>query len=282
MLKQRVITAIVLAAVFLGVLFFLPIPLFPAFVATIVLISAWEWANLCGFTALWQRALYVIFQAAAIAGAALYVGALPLGGATPIDAELHYRPILIAGCTWWALALLWVQGYPTSALLWRHPALRAVMGFFVLVPTWAGLSYVRLQEQGAWLVLMIVAVVATADIGGYFVGRRFGQRKLAPNVSPGKTWEGFLGGVSANVCLALLVWFFTGQALWAIIALVLPTSLVSVLGDLLESMVKRERGIKDSSALLPGHGGVLDRVDSLTAAVPVFALALTAVDVTLG
>lgn len=282
MLKQRVITALVLAAVFLSVLFYLPVPLFPAFVATIVLISAWEWANLCGFTSRSGRFFYVVLQALVIGGAAYSVGALPFASDGAARGPIHYRPLFIAACTWWAIALLWVQGYPSSAILWRHPWVRAAMGFFVLVPTWAALSFVRMQEQGAWLVLMIVAVVAAADIGGYFIGRRFGRHKLAPNVSPGKTWEGFLGGVIANIFLALAIWWLTGHAFLAIAALVLPASLVSVLGDLLESMIKRERGIKDSSALLPGHGGVLDRVDGITAAAPVFALALIAVDYTPG
>jgi phosphatidate cytidylyltransferase len=126
------------------------------------------------------------------------------------------------------------------------------------------------------LILLIVAVVASADIGGYFTGRAWGKHKLKPAVSPGKTWEGFAGGVAANILLALVLWQVTGSNLVILLAIILPTSLVSVLGDLLESMVKRHRGIKDSGALLPGHGGVLDRVDSLTAAAPVFALALLA------
>lgn len=276
MLKQRVITASILALVFLGVLFFLPVPLFPVFIATIVLISAWEWANLSGIASLWGRALYVVFVAIAIALTASAVDVLPY----PVPAlagAASFQTVFIVGCSWWALALLWVQGYPSSALLWRRPLVRALMGVFVLVPTWAAFSYVRLQDNGAWLVLMIVAVVAAADIGGYFVGRSLGRHKLAPNVSPGKTWEGFFGGVAANVCLGCVLVLSLDLAWSWVFALVIPTSLVSVLGDLLESMIKRERGIKDSSALLPGHGGVLDRVDSLTAAGPVFALALTAV-----
>lgn len=122
--------------------------------------------------------------------------------------------------------------------------------------------------------LLIVAVVACADIGGYFAGRRWGKRKLAPAVSPGKTWEGFLGGVCFNFLLSLVVWGLVGGNYFMLLAIILPASLASVLGDLFESMLKRHRGIKDSSALLPGHGGVLDRVDGLTAAAPVFALAL--------
>ena len=278
MLKQRILTACVLAATFLAVLFFLPAGLFLAFVALIVLLGAWEWSNLSGITGMAGRLAYLLLQAAALLLAALYVGIVGLG--TPIEPTLaqsvddRFSHLLLAGCTWWAVALLWVQGYPSSSLLWGRRSLRALMGFFVLVPAWIGFSYVRLQDNGAWLVLMIVAVVAAADIGGYFVGKRFGKRKLAPAVSPGKTWEGFLGGIGANILFALALWLATENALLAVLALVVPTSLVSVLGDLLESMVKRERGIKDSSALLPGHGGVLDRVDSLTAAAPVFALVL--------
>lgn len=281
MLRQRIFTAIFLAAFFLLAVFVLPTPLFSAFIAMIVLISAWEWSNLSGFVEIYQRVLYVVFMAGVVLGLAVYLQVL-----TPefLSAEsmsknimnTRYRNVFVVSCVWWALALLWVQSYPTSALLWGRKLLRALMGVVVLIPTWAAFTYVRLQPDGIWLVLTIVGIVAAADIGGYFVGRRFGRRKLALNVSPGKTWEGFFGGVVANVLFALVVWQFMGVSLSWAVALVLPASFVSVLGDLLESMVKRERGIKDSSALLPGHGGVLDRVDSLTAAAPVFALALLA------
>lgn len=282
MLKQRVMTALVLAVVFVLALFFLPVPLFSAFVATIVLISAWEWANLSGFVKSWQRVVYVALQALCILGVAYFIGIIQPDATLAIGATDRYQAVLLVGCSWWALALLWVQGYPSSALLWGRRVMRALMGFFVLVPTWAAFSYVRSHDSGAWLVLLIVAVVAAADIGGYFVGRKLGRHKLAPNVSPGKTWEGFLGGVAANAILGTVLWWLTGNALWAVVALVITTSLASVLGDLLESMVKRERGVKDSSSLLPGHGGVLDRVDSLTAAAPVFALILIALELRFG
>ncbi|MCP8898608.1 phosphatidate cytidylyltransferase [Gilvimarinus xylanilyticus] len=282
MLKQRVMTALVLAAVFVLALFYLPVPLFSAFVATIVLISAWEWANLSGFSKPWQRVIYVALQAVCILGVAYFIGIIQPDATLAVGATERYQAVLLVGCSWWALALLWVQGYPSSALLWGRRVMRALMGFFVLIPTWAAFSYVRSHDSGAWLVLLIVAVVAAADIGGYFVGRKFGRHKLAPNVSPGKTWEGFLGGVAANAIVGAVLWLLTGNALWAVIALVITTSLASVLGDLLESMVKRERGIKDSSSLLPGHGGVLDRVDSLTAAAPVFALILIALELRFG
>lgn len=279
MLKQRVITAVVLAAIFLGSLFWLPVPLFAAFTATVVLIAAWEWSNLAGFIRHRGRIAYVLATALLLGGVGVYLNIItftldpfePLIVSISVD---RYRDLLVIGVAWWALALLWVQGYPSSALLWSRRPVRALMGALVLVPTWVALTYVRAQPGGAWLVLMIVAVVAAADIGGYFVGRRFGRHKLAVNVSPGKTWQGFAGGVLANLGLALPLWLLTPLELSTVLLLVIPTSLVSVLGDLLESMVKRERGIKDSGGLLPGHGGVLDRVDSLTAAAPVFALML--------
>lgn len=279
MLKQRVLTAIVLAAVFLLALIYLPGPLFSAFAATVTLIGAWEWANLSGWTRAWQRALYVLLASAVMASAAFYldINTLPdAGGALDESQLLAFRNILVGGCLWWAVALLWVQGYPSSALLWHSRWMRALMGGLVLIPAWAGLSFLRVQEGGAWLLVLLLAVVACADIGGYFTGRRWGRRKLAASVSPGKTWEGFAGGVVANLLLAVLIGLFWKGSLLFWLAIIVPTSLVSVLGDLLESMVKRHRGIKDSSALLPGHGGVLDRVDSLTSAAPVFALALLA------
>ncbi len=273
MLKQRVITALILSAIFLAALFYLPVPLFSVFVALVMLVSAWEWANLAGFGRSWQRFGYVVLVATATFLAGYYLEMSVWSPDITVDSG-KFREILIIGCVWWAVALLFVQGFPSSAILWRHPLLRGLMGLFVLVPTWAAFTYVRAQEHGALLVLLIVAVVACADIGGYFAGRRWGKRKLAPAVSPGKTLEGFLGGVSFNFLLSLIVWGFVGGSYPMLLAIILPTSLVSVLGDLFESMLKRQRGIKDSSALLPGHGGVLDRVDSLTAAAPVFALAL--------
>ena len=273
MLKQRVITALILVTVFLAAVFYLPVPLFSAFTALIVLIAAWEWANLAGFGQLWQRLVYVALIAVTMLAAALYLDLSVFAASLDIE-PLKYRAALLIGCAWWALALLLVQGYPSSAILWGAPFTRVLMGVLVLVPTWIAFTYVRAQLNGAWLVLFIVAIVASADIGGYFAGRRWGKHKLKPAVSPGKTWEGFMGGVAANMLLTLIIWLIVGGNYLMLLAIVLPTSLVSVLGDLLESMVKRHRGIKDSGVLLPGHGGVLDRVDSLTAAAPVFALAL--------
>ncbi|QEY12521.1 phosphatidate cytidylyltransferase [Cellvibrio sp. KY-YJ-3] len=274
MLKQRVITALVLAIIFIVALFGLPAGYFSFFVGAIVLIGAWEWACLAGFPARWQRALYALFILVVLSLASFYLGFE--GEASPnLDADA-IRELLIAGCIWWAIALLLVQGYPSSALLWGHKILRLLMGLLVLIPTWVALVYVRQQEAGAWLVLLLMLIVAMADSGGYFAGKRFGKHKLASAVSPGKTWEGFAGGLIANCVLALMLSLTLELSLLLMLVLVVPTSLVSVLGDLLESMLKRQAGIKDSGTILPGHGGILDRVDGVTAAAPVFALALLA------
>lgn len=274
MLKQRVITALILAVIFLAALFGLPAGYFSFFIGAVLLIGAWEWAKLSGFPALWPRLAYSVALLALLLGAATYFGFA--GEASPRLADNAIRDLLVIGCGWWALALLFVQGYPSSSLLWGHKLLRLVMGVLVLIPTWVALVYVRQQTNGAWLVLLLILVVALADSGGYFAGRRFGKHKLAPAVSPGKTWEGFAGGFLANCCLAVLLAVAVDVELLWILIVILPASLVSVLGDLLESMVKRHAGVKDSGNILPGHGGILDRVDGITASAPVFALALLA------
>lgn len=270
MLKQRVITALILTAVFLAALFGLPHVLFAAFIGAVVLIGAWEWANLSSCGAVWQRMAYVIFIGLVLAAAAHTSGLLLEQGLN----LLVIQAILMLAVAWWLIALVLVKTFSASTLVWGHPLLRLAMGVLVLVPTWLALVYVRFQPQGAWLVVMIAAIVAAADTGGYFTGRKFGKHKLAPAVSPGKTLEGFAGGVVANFLLAALVAWLSGGNYLVVLAIILPTSLFSVLGDLLESMVKRHAGVKDSGVILPGHGGILDRVDSITAAAPVFALAV--------
>ncbi len=274
MLKQRVITALVLALIFLAALFGLPSGYFSFFIGAVLLIGAWEWANLSGFPAIWQRLAYSFLLVVLLIIVSLYLGFE--GEASPRLDSLAIRDVLILGCGWWALALLLVQGYPSSSVLWGHKVLRLLMGILVLIPTWVALVYVRQQSNGAWLVLLLMLIVAVADSGGYFAGRRFGKHKLAPAVSPGKTWEGFAGGFFANCLLALILGLILDASILLMLALVIPTSLVSVLGDLLESMVKRHAGAKDSGNILPGHGGILDRVDGITAGAPVFALSLLA------
>lgn len=269
MLKQRIITAVILAILLLGALFFAPAQQFDALIALVVFIAAWEWANMSGFSQQGQRILYALVTMACVAGTACYSGYASDAGLS----REALKTVFGLACGWWAVALLWVQSYPGSGVLWGRRWSTALMGLLVLVPTWVAFMFLRSEPQGAWLILLLVAIVAAADIGAYFVGRAIGKRKLALAVSPGKSWEGFWGGFATCMLLALGLsyWLDTGMVLLAIVA---PVALSSVLGDLLASMVKRQRGIKDSSNLLPGHGGFMDRVDSLTAAAPVFALAI--------
>ncbi len=175
---------------------------------------------------------------------------------------------LYASLGWWALALLWIAVAPASVNRGRA----AVAGLFALVPVW--LALVRLHAQGPQLMLFLLLLVVAADIGAYFAGRALGKHKLAPRVSPGKTWEGVGGGlVAAALMAAFGVWWFSMDTV-PFMALCILVAIASVVGDLTESMFKRHAGLKDSGTLLPGHGGVLDRVDSVTAAAPVFLIGL--------
>ncbi|MFT6387189.1 MAG: phosphatidate cytidylyltransferase [Cellvibrionaceae bacterium] len=275
MLKLRIITAALLLSTFLVVLFLLPFLAFVVFVTAVVLIGAWEWANLSGFESGLQRLLYVFATAFLMILVGIYVDIIgSLKTSALMDLNLVRNIMLVAG-VWWAVALLWVQGYPSSAVLWGQGWVRAFMGWLVLLPMWLAVIYLDQLSKGPWLTLLLLLTVVVADTGAYFFGRAFGKRKLAVNVSPGKSWEGFWGGLFCCAILAVVVAAYTDSERWLVLMMILlVTSLSSVLGDLLESMVKRYRNIKDSGSILPGHGGVMDRIDSITAAAPIFVLAL--------
>ncbi len=273
MLKQRVITAVAIVVPLLAALVWLePAPLMALF-ALVVVGAAWEWSDMSGIRAPGLRGLYCLIVAAGMTGFAFQAN---LFNAVP-NIEL-IRDAMHVAVIFWAIALLWVMGYPGSAGLWGSVAVRALMGLVVLLPTWLALYYLRVQGQGALLILYVLVVVVAADVGAYFAGRAWGRAKLAVNVSPNKSWAGFWGGLAASQALALVAGLFWpgGLPLELPVFMVLSgvASLASVLGDLLESMVKRHRGIKDSGNLLPGHGGLMDRLDSLTAAIPVFTLGM--------
>jgi phosphatidate cytidylyltransferase len=160
-------------------------------------------------------------------------------------------------------------------MIWQHVLVRSVMGFVVLIPAALALIYAHSQNDGNGFFLYLVGIVVFADVGAYFSGKRWGKKKLAPAVSPGKSWAGFFGGlVSVAIFAAVVASMYPIMGLTALqlIVVTVISALASVLGDLLESMLKRHRGIKDSSQLLPGHGGILDRIDSICAAAPVFVL----------
>lgn len=273
MLKQRVITAVLMAGIFLAAIAWLPVPGLGLLFGVLVALGAWEWSSLAG----WQRPVArVLYVAVVLSALAAVYGYCQLG-AQPLREQV--QPLLGVACLWWAFALLWVKGYPDSAVLWRTVLVRSAMGMLILVPGWMAAVYLLSFPPGGLLMVVLVIVVASADIGAYFTGKRYGRHKLALLVSPAKTWEGFWGGVAACTLLAVVLWHLLPEradhiGLASVIAVIVVTGLASVVGDLTVSMVKRESGVKDSGSLLPGHGGVLDRLDSLCAAAPVFALGL--------
>lgn len=279
MLKQRLLTIAVLLPLFVWCVLAMPTAYFALCVALMVLIGAWEWAGLIGMTARAQRVAYLAVVAAAL-GAAAGLLALPL-----------LRQLVLAGAVfWWAIALIWLrrysldpQGFSRSL---RHGGpqhfppywLFGMLGIVVLVPAWLGLVIIHGNDfAGGYLVLLLMVVVWGADSGAYIAGHLWGRTKLAPAVSPGKSWEGVYGGLAAAL-LGVLgggLWFGVDwRTMVTLMLLGFITVLFSVVGDLFESMVKRLAGVKDSGRLLPGHGGMLDRIDSVTAAAPVFALGL--------
>ncbi len=255
-----------MAAVMIAAIWYLPPPWLAAFLLVLSLLAAREWAQLAGIA---TRAGWLAYAVTISAGAAtLWVAAAGW--------PLVVRTMLLGAVAFWILAFGVVLTYPRSRSLMQSKPIMIVAGMVVVPAAWLALVEVAKAPRGPELLIWLLAAIAAADTGAYFAGRRFGQRKLAPEVSPGKTREGAIGGAAA-----ILAWggvgavYFgagAGQSLlsWLILAGVL--FLASVAGDLFESAFKRVRGVKDSGGLLPGHGGVLDRVDSVLAAAPAFAL----------
>ena len=261
--RQRIITALIAAPVALACVFLLPPVGFAVFVGLVVTVAAWEWANFAGLSQPWRVAYAVLVAVVLVVANPTFI-------------------LFIASGLWWLLALLLVLTYPASARFFTSRLVVLPIGLLVLTATWAALLMLRYITHFEWLICLLFFLVWGADIGAYFVGRMFGGPKLAPSISPGKTWAGFCGGmVTALIVSFLMMLWMAGQdhlphPLSGSGALFLATCLLvaaaSVLGDLTISMFKRNRNIKNTSNLLPGHGGVLDRVDSLLAAAPIFAL----------
>jgi phosphatidate cytidylyltransferase len=260
-LKQRVLTAIVLVAVLLGVMLGLP-PMATVWLVTIlVLIGAWEWAAFTGRNSPAARAAFT----ALIAGVLL--GSLYLYATQP----QFVRVVMIVAMAWWFVAFLWICLAPTRV----RPFSAALAGVLALVPCWLALVHVTFATQNAYWVLFTLALVWAADTGAFFAGRWLGRVPLAPRVSPKKTWEGVFGGM---VTSALVAWFAASYLfpvdLWPFVLTCVAVAAVSIVGDLTESMLKRAVGLKDSGSVFPGHGGMLDRIDSVTAAAPTLVFAL--------
>lgn len=276
-MKQRIITALILAPLAIAAIFFLPLKFFMLFAATVFLLASKEWA---GFVSK-KPPTAILYIFGLVLGITLML--MPAGAIWGPESLNQYLVTgLTVGAVWWCVAFILVIRYPGSATLWKSSkVIKSLFGLLTLLPFFWGLVVLRSLNMhhefyfGAELLMYVFLLVWAADSGAYFVGRQFGKHKLAPNVSPGKTIEGLVGGV---LCAAIVAFF--GSQFFAIPAdklilffvVSIVTTLASALGDLTESIFKREAGLKDSSNLLPGHGGILDRIDSLTAAVPVFTL----------
>lgn len=260
-LRARIVTALFLAALVIVVLVQLPAEVAVVLISVAIFIAGYEWA---GFAQLHTKSSRLSYAAAIL---------LALTGAEMLANDPRWLDLILRGAAlWWLLAFVWLAVRAKAG--GRLAAAGA--GFIVLVPAGIGLSHlVTLQPDGRLLLLYLLVLIAAADVGAYFGGRALGKHKLAPHVSPGKTWEGFAFGMLAAAAVAVAGAFLFERPLWPWLFLCELVALVSVVGDLTESMFKRHVGLKDSGRLLPGHGGILDRIDSLTAAAPTFLLGLS-------
>jgi phosphatidate cytidylyltransferase len=267
MLRQRILTAAILLSLALGALFLLPNAAWSALTAAVIVLGGWEWGRLSGWNG-FGRALFAVL----VGGSCGLVLWLLESGAPAASKSAVQTAILAGGMLFWlGVALPWV------AARWhlRAPLPLAAAGWWVLVPAW--LAAAQLQRTPA-LLLALLVVVWTADTAAYFAGRRFGRHKLAPQVSPGKTWEGVAGaftGVLLYFALLGTLRLAVLPDLWRlpVAGVFLGMTALGIVGDLFESWMKREAGVKDSGTLLPGHGGLLDRIDALTSSLPLAGLA---------
>lgn len=269
MLIQRVVTALVLVPLLLAAIWYLPpMPLYVVFCGA-GLIAAWEWAGLMGPAA------------ARPAGRASFCGLVALAMVLAWVVKEHAMWVVALAVLWWCYALLVLRGFPKN-FKDRPPGIAAMslIGLLLIAPTMLALWMLRAMPDGALRVFFLFFLIFAADIGAYLAGRNFGRRKLAPSISPGKTLEGMLGGMllcaAWAACAAPLVFRLDSVAqIVMMVVLSLIVAAFSVVGDLCESMFKRAAGVKDSGTILPGHGGMLDRVDSILAGAPVMALGLS-------
>lgn len=279
MLKQRIITALILAPSALFAILFLPLLGFELLIALVVGLGAWEWSSMSGMTRFVTKFTYasVIVAACLILSWVLPIHMIWYQG----QLNSLYQYILAVAAAWWSISLVMIILYPKFSSVWHtSKILRAIFGLLTLIPTWVAVVTLRTSLYdvdpfyGASLIFYVLGIVWAADIGAFFVGVKFGKHKLRPNVSPGKTIEGLMGGVfasSAIIAFAALHYHVEPSRIWLHVVVGALTVGFSALGDLNESMFKRCAGLKDSGTMLPGHGGIMDRIDSLTAAFPVFA-----------
>lgn len=265
MLKQRIVTGLSLLAPVLALIFFAPTPLLYSVFGLAALLLAWEWTALMGLQAVRARYAYVASTA------------LLLGAGAFVHAPGTW--IFVIASVWWILACVLLPGFPNNLQRLKPGVITlGVLGQIMIVPAILALAALHNRDHGPWVLLYSLVLVWAADVGAYFAGRAFGKHKLAPNVSPGKTIEGAIGGLLLSLVLSLASCSFVfGKPLTELLPILVLSgvvTIISIVGDLTESMFKRLSGLKDSGSILPGHGGLLDRADSLLAAMPVMALGL--------
>ncbi len=267
MTKTRVIAALIMAPVAIAAILLLPTPWLAAAAAAVFLIGLWEWLKLAQVEDTLARTVLLVLNLVLMV---LIVWA-------DAGTLVLYQIATLAGIGWWLLALLWLRFFTFGAEPGSHArTLKLLAGSLAIVPAWAALVLIHASSDNGhlWL-LTALAIVWAADSGAYFAGRTFGRTKLAPRISPNKTWEGLVGGLLAGLLVALVFGWMAGATSDHLLGLVVTTVVAvfaSVLGDLYESLIKRHAGAKDSGHIIPGHGGVLDRIDGVLAALPVFAL----------
>jgi phosphatidate cytidylyltransferase len=278
MLLKRIITASVLASLIALAVFKLPMEYFSLVIGLVTLLAAWEWSNLAGVTSLFKRVLFLLVLILPMLGIQFWTQILELvAQAVDWPDVRDYSGILewlvIPPILFWILVMILIRNTPAGVLnLKLKTGYKVLIGWFVLLSAWMFLSRLR-AFYGTEMTMYFLILIWVADISAYFAGKKWGITKLAPEISPGKTVAGMYGAlVSGLVCAVVLSLIYGFQLMIAadFVLLSVLTVLVSIYGDLFVSVVKRQRGVKDSGSILPGHGGVLDRVDSMIAAIPFF------------
>ena len=269
MLKQRVLTALVLIPLVVWGILKLSTETLGLILALFVVLGSWEWSRLIGLKSSVARVSYSMLVVVLLAST--YFFSLKLAG-------IELAIFLLAGA-WWLIGTNWVFRYRgNTGLVGNDTLIGAIVGVLVLLPTWLAMTHIHgFSDEGPYMLLFVMVLIWMADSGAYFAGRKFGKHKLAPMVSPGKTIEGVVGGLVAAGIFSIIGAVNFDLPVLGVVGFILLSLVVvafSIIGDLFESLFKRRVGVKDSGQLLPGHGGVLDRIDSLTAAAPIFALGL--------
>ena len=273
MLQKRFITAVIMAAIFLLAVSTLELIPMAALLLIVASGGAWEWAALAS----WEKPAARLMYALGVPLLAVTFWFLCDLGGQPSRSSV--QPYIGFAVLLWSIAMLLVRGYPQGQWLWRHTIMRNLLGWLFLSLAWLSVVYLLTLDKGPLLLTLLIVLVVSADVGAYFTGKTLGKHKLAQEVSPGKTWEGMWGGLVCVIIVTAVVGFnlpasYAHLRVESLLLVGLATGGASVLGDLTFSMFKRCSGVKDSGSLLPGHGGLLDRLDSICGAAPVFTLAL--------